>query len=148
MPYIDLVHGADTASIWYETNSALGTVSNFDPAKPTIALLHPMFLCSSWMSYQLHDFRLKSAFNMIAFDHRSSGSSYNKPSPAYDSYVQAADVAYCFQVCPLQVYVQHCLMMDSISVFHQFTSSPLRPCLCAVRYGSFHCTLLSPTFNT
>lgn len=98
MPYVDLIHSEDCASIWYETNTGLGNVNSFDQNKPTIVMLHPMFLSSSWFRYQMDDFRLMSTFNMIAFDTRTSGKSISKSSGLYDTSVQAADLAYCLQV--------------------------------------------------
>ena len=99
MPYIDLLHPSDVVSIWYTTSSRLGTVNSLQPDKPTIVMLHPLYLNSSWMWGQMDDPRLNSAFNMIAFDTRTSGKSMSTPSGMYDTWVQAADLALCFQVC-------------------------------------------------
>jgi len=114
MPYIDLVHSDDCASIWYETNTHLGNVNSFDQNKPTLVMLHPMFLSSPWFRYQMDDFRLMSTFNMIAFDTRTSGKSISKPSPLYDTSVQAADLAYCLQY--LHLSAVHVLAAETLSV--------------------------------
>lgn len=99
MPYIDLLHPFDAVSIWYTASSRLGTVNSLQPDKPTIVMLHPLYLNSSWLWGQMDDPRLNSAFNMIAFDTRTSGKSMSTPSGMYDTWVQAADLALCFQVC-------------------------------------------------
>lgn len=98
MPYIDLLHPSDVVSIWYISSSRLGTVNSLQPDKPTIVMLHPLYLNSSWVWGQMDDPRLNSAFNIIAFDTRTSGKSMSTPSGMYDTWVQAADLALCFQV--------------------------------------------------
>jgi pimeloyl-ACP methyl ester carboxylesterase len=69
------------------------------PDKPTIVMLHPLYLNSSWLWGQMDDPRLNSIYNIIAFDTRTSGKSMSSPSGMYDTWVQAADLALCFQVC-------------------------------------------------
>ena len=98
MPYIDLLHPSDVVSIWYTSSSRLGTVNSLRPDKPTIVMLHPLYLNSSWLWGQMDDPRLNGAFNIIAFDTRTSGKSMSTPSGMYDTWVQAADLALCFQV--------------------------------------------------
>jgi len=98
MPYIDLLHPSDAVSIWYTSSSRLGTVNSLHPDKPTIVMLHPLYLNSSWLWNQMDDPRLNSAYNIIAFDTRTSGKSISSPSGMYDTWVQAADLALCFQV--------------------------------------------------
>jgi hypothetical protein len=98
MPYIDLLHPSDVVSIWYSSSSRLGTVNSLKADKPTIVMLHPLYLNSSWLWGQLDDPRLNGAFNIIAFDTRTSGKSMSAPSGMYDTWVQAADLALCFQV--------------------------------------------------
>ena len=98
MPYVDLFSSNDYATIWYETNSRFGNVGSFDPDKPTIVMLHPVFLDSSWLDSQFNDPRLNSAFNMIAIDMRVCGKSSARPSGLHDSWVDAADLAFVFQV--------------------------------------------------
>jgi pimeloyl-ACP methyl ester carboxylesterase len=98
MPYVDLHSKADYASIYYTTNAPHCYVSGFDAAKPTIVILHPVFLDSTWLHLQLGDSRLNKNYNLIAFDMRSCGKSYCRPSGRHDSWVEAADLAFCFQV--------------------------------------------------
>ncbi|KAI0637711.1 Alpha/Beta hydrolase protein [Trametes polyzona] len=96
MPYVDLVSSDDYAAIWYTTNAPACNVSGFDPDKPTLVMLHPLFLDSSWMHPQLDDPRLNSNFNIIVFDLRTSGKSLYRPTGRYDLWVTAADLAHCF----------------------------------------------------
>lgn len=98
MPYVDLLHPADAVSIWYISSSRLGTVNSLNPEKPTIVMLHPLYLNSSWLWGQMDDPRLNSTYNIVAFDTRTSGKSISTPSGMYDTWVQAADLALCFQV--------------------------------------------------
>ena len=98
MPYIDLLHPSDAVSIWYTSSSRLGTVNSLHPDKPTIVMLHPLYLNSSWLWAQMDDPRLNSSYNIVAFDTRTSGKSMSAPSGMYDTWVQAADLALCFQV--------------------------------------------------
>ncbi|OJT13183.1 hypothetical protein TRAPUB_10274 [Trametes pubescens] len=84
MPFVDLVSSEDYAAIWYTTNAPACNVSGFDPAKPTLVMLHPLFLDSSWMHPQLDDPRLNANFNIIVFDLRTSGKSLYRPSGRYD----------------------------------------------------------------
>ena len=98
MPYVDLLHPSDAVSIWYTSSSRLGTVNSLHPEKPTIVILHPLYLNSSWLWAQMDDPRLNSSYNIIAFDTRTSGKSMSAPSGMYDTWVQAADLALCFQV--------------------------------------------------
>lgn len=141
MPYIDLIHSDDCASIWFETSSNLGNVNSFDPQKPTVAMLHPMFLSSEWFRNQMDDFRLKSAFNMVAFDTRTSGKSVSKPSGLYDASVQAADLAYCLQVRFRHPHPSRApLTSASIYISQLYTSSLPRPYLSIVHYVSHPCT--------
>ncbi|CDO74127.1 hypothetical protein BN946_scf185043.g177 [Trametes cinnabarina] len=96
MPYVDLISSDDYAAIWYNTNSPGANVSGFDPNKPTLVMLHPLFLDSSWTHPQLDDPRLNSNFNIIVFDTRSTGKSLYRPTGRFDLWVTAADLAHCF----------------------------------------------------
>ena len=132
MPYIDLISGDDYASIWYNTNSPAMTVSGFDPSKPTLVMLHPFFLDSTWTHPQLDDHRLNANFNIIVFDTRTTGKSLFRHGGRYDLWVNAADLAHCFYVSAsselwvLVLSVEHVRMdTDSTSTSHQPTS--LRP---------------------
>ncbi|KAJ2924947.1 hypothetical protein H1R20_g12153, partial [Candolleomyces eurysporus] len=71
MPYVDLYSKEDYASIYYVTSSTFGNVGAFDPEKPTIMILHPMFLDTTWLECQFGDPRLYSNYNLIAFDMRT-----------------------------------------------------------------------------
>ncbi|KAH9918146.1 uncharacterized protein B0H18DRAFT_1086887 [Fomitopsis serialis] len=107
MPFVDLVSGDDYASIWYDTNAPNGNVGGFDPAKPTVVLLHPLFLDSSWMFPQMDDHRLHSQFNIIVFDTRMTGKSMSRPTGKFDLWVAAADLAFCFyhlRISPAHIF--------------------------------------------
>ena len=99
MPYVDLVSSDDYVSIWYTTNSRHNSVSTFDPTKPTIILLHPFSLDSSWLEHALGDPRLDEDYNMIAFDLRFSGKTIERPNARLDCWVQAADLSFACEVC-------------------------------------------------
>jgi pimeloyl-ACP methyl ester carboxylesterase len=98
MPYVDIHSTDDYASLYYSTNSPGGNVSGFDPAKPTIIMLPPLFLDSTWLDNQFGDPRLNESFNLIAFDMRVSGRSTCRPNERHDSWVEAADLAHFHQV--------------------------------------------------
>ena len=98
MPYVDLVSSDDYATISYTTNAPAGSVSGFDPDKPTLVMLHPLWLDSSWTTPQLDDPRLNANFNIIVFDTRSTGKSLFRPTGRHDLWVTAADLAHCFYV--------------------------------------------------
>ncbi len=98
MPYVDLVSSDDYAAIWYNTNAPAGTVSGFDPDKPTLVMLHPLFLDSTWTHPQLDDPRLNANFNIVVFDTRTTGKSLFRPTGRHDLWVAAADLAHCFYV--------------------------------------------------
>lgn len=99
MPYVDLHSQPNFASIFYTTNSQFKNVGGFCPNKPTVIILHPLFLDSTWLSLQFADPRLSGPYNLIAFDMRSCGQSSCRLNPRHDSWVDAADLALCFQVC-------------------------------------------------
>ncbi|KAF9649317.1 alpha/beta-hydrolase [Thelephora ganbajun] len=114
MPYIDLLHPSEAVSIWYTSSSRLGTVNSLLPDKPTIVMLHPLYLNSSWLWCQMDDPRLNSSYNIIAFDTRTSGKSMSTPSGMYDTWVQAADLALCFQY--LHLPPVHLVGIETVSV--------------------------------
>lgn len=99
MPYVDLYCSDDYASIYYTTNTPCGNVGGFDAEKPTIIILHPLFLDSTWLDQQFGDPRLNDQYNLVAFDLRTCGRSTCRPSGRHDSWVEAADLALCHQVC-------------------------------------------------
>lgn len=107
MPFVDFVSSDDRVSLWYITNTLQGTVSEFDPRKPTIIMLHPIFLDSTWLNTQMEDPRLNDKFNIIAFDMRSCGRSYCKPSGAHDTWVDAADLAFAHLVRGSRLSLRH-----------------------------------------
>ncbi|KAH9977632.1 alpha/beta-hydrolase [Lactifluus volemus] len=94
MPYVDIAQGNDFASIWYITNSPTGHVSSFDPNKPTLILLHPFFLDTTWLDNQFGDPRLDSDYNLIAFDQRAAGRTLSRPNGKQDAWTDAADLAF------------------------------------------------------
>ncbi|KAH8102211.1 alpha/beta-hydrolase [Cristinia sonorae] len=96
MPYIDFVAKDDYASLWYSTNALCRNVGSFDPAKPTIVMLHPLHVDSTWLFPQLNDPRLSERYNIITFDTRVTGASRSRFSGKYDLYVAAADIAHAF----------------------------------------------------
>ena len=99
MPYVDLHSQPSYASIFYITNSQFNNVGGFCPNKPTVVILHPTFLDSTWLAFQFADPRLSGPYNLIAFDMRSCGQSSCRLDARHDSWVDAADLALCFQVC-------------------------------------------------
>jgi pimeloyl-ACP methyl ester carboxylesterase len=101
MPFVDLVSKDDHVSLWYITNSPLGTIGAFDPSKPTILMLHPFMLDSSWLTMHMQDPRLDTKYNIVAFDMRSCGRSRCRSSGAHDSWVDAADLAMAHSVCAI-----------------------------------------------
>lgn len=98
MPYVDIAQGNDFASLWYTTNSPTGHVSSFNPNKPTIILLHPFFLDSTWLDMQFGDPRLNEEYNLIAFDQRAAGKTLSRPNGKRDSWTDAADLAFACHV--------------------------------------------------
>ncbi|KAJ7667607.1 Alpha/Beta hydrolase protein [Mycena polygramma] len=128
MPFVDLHSAEDFASIYYTTNSFFGNVGGFDPAKPTVCILHPTFLDSSWVSSQFNDPRLDSEFNLIAFDMRVAGKSECRASGRHDSWVDAADLAFCHQALRLAPF--HILAMESISINCALRFAVLFPEMC------------------
>lgn len=96
MPYVDLSSKEDYTSLFYLTNTPNGNVGSFDPAKPTIAMMHPLHMDSSWLYPQLDDPRLRNRYNIIAFDLRVTGRSVYRFNGKYDLWVAAADLAHAF----------------------------------------------------
>jgi hypothetical protein len=92
-------HGADDwISIWYDTSSPNGWTTGFDPAKPTVLLMHPPFLDSSWMHFQAEDARLRGRCNILAYDARAAGQTKHIPTGKHDIWTDAADLALFLQV--------------------------------------------------
>ncbi|KAH8102213.1 alpha/beta-hydrolase [Cristinia sonorae] len=96
MPFVDLIAKDDYTSIWYSTNSPCRNVGGFDPAKPTIVMMHPLHVDSTWLYPQLDDPRLGSKYNVVVFDTRVTGPSTQRFSGKYDLNVAAADIAHAF----------------------------------------------------
>ncbi|KAI9575030.1 hypothetical protein HD554DRAFT_2052000 [Boletus coccyginus] len=114
MPSVQLPSHDDYVSIWYTTNSPYGNVGSFAPEKPTVVILHPLFLDSSWLNKHFDDPRLSSEYNLIAFDQRAQGRSRCRPSALHDCYVDAADLASAIQA--LFLPPAHFLAFECISV--------------------------------
>ncbi|KAF4619957.1 hypothetical protein D9613_005443 [Agrocybe pediades] len=114
MPFVDFHSGTDYASIHYTTNTQHHNVGGFDRNKPTLVILHPMFLDINWVNAQLGDSRLDKTYNIIAFDSRSSGKSICRPNARHDSWVDAADLGICFQL--LHLPPSHLLCLESNSI--------------------------------
>ncbi len=98
MPFVDFVSRDDRVSLWYITNTPYYTVGSFDPEKPTIIMLHPLFLDSSWLGSHIEDPRLSGKYNIVAFDMRACGKSSSRSTGAHDSWVDAADLAFAHLV--------------------------------------------------
>ncbi|KAI9448565.1 alpha/beta-hydrolase [Lactarius indigo] len=128
MPYVDLVSRDDYVSIWYTTNSRHNCVSTFDPTKPTIILLHPFSLDSSWLGHALGNPRLNEDYNMIAFDLRFSGKTIERPNARLDCWVQAADLAFACEA--LHVSHAHLWAEETISVNIALRFAMLFPEMC------------------
>ncbi|KAJ7265844.1 Alpha/Beta hydrolase protein [Mycena haematopus] len=128
MPFVDLQSADDFASIYYTTNSFFGNVGGFDPEKPTVCILHPTFLDSTWLHQQFNDPRLDSEFNLIAFDMRVAGKSECRHSGKHDSWVDAADLAFCAQALRLAPF--HILAMESTSINCALRFAALFPEMC------------------
>ncbi|KAF5363858.1 hypothetical protein D9756_000594 [Leucocoprinus leucothites] len=128
MPFVDLHSTDDFASVYYQTNSQFGNVRGFDPEKPTVLILHPMFFDTDWLNYHWGDPRLYKNFNLIAFDMRCSGRTVCRPSPRHDTWVEAADVALCH--LKLRLPPCHVLALEPTSVCVALRFAVLFPELC------------------
>lgn len=144
MPFVQLPSHDDYVSIWYITNSAYGNVGSFDPEKPTVVVLHPLFLDSSWLTKHFDDPRLSSEYNLIAFDQRTQGRSRCRPSALHDVSVDAADLAATIQVrlvherpCPFHTNFmnRHFVYLLLISLLSSVYPSILS-------YGSLRCAYI------
>jgi hypothetical protein len=143
MPYVDLFSTNDYASIWYRTNSRFGNVGSFEPDKPTIVILHPLFLDSTWLDSHFGDPRLNSAFNIIAFDMRVCGKSFCQPSGFHDSWVEAADLAFLYHVRLIHVLFAYLTQPNRHYIYHQLTSWLLRASQRTAQFGSRLCVSTS-----
>ncbi|KAI0356681.1 alpha/beta-hydrolase [Trametes cingulata] len=135
MPYVDLVSSDDYAAIWYTTNAPAGNVSGFDPEKPTLIMLHPLFLDSTWLHPQLDDPRLNSNFNIVVFDLRTTGKSLYRPSGRYDLWVTAADLAHCFyhlRLSPAHIFAPELFSYTALRFAALFPELCLSLTLCNV----------------
>lgn len=140
MPYVDIHSTGDYASIYYTTNSPYGNVSGFDPDKPTLIILHPMFLDSSWLEHQFGDPRLDPHYNIIAFDMRTAGKSTCRNSGRHDSWVDAADLAICHQ--KLNLPPCHIFALEALAVTCALRFALLFPEMCL---SLALCNVPSPT---
>ncbi|KAG8907819.1 hypothetical protein FRB99_001992 [Tulasnella sp. 403] len=91
MPFLDLPK--DKISIWYTTNLKGDSIANLDRSKPTILILHGMFLNTRFLAPQFNDPRLNDNFNLIAYDSLSCGKTKNPVSPSHDLWCDAALIA-------------------------------------------------------
>ncbi|KAJ3566960.1 hypothetical protein NP233_g6666 [Leucocoprinus birnbaumii] len=128
MPFVDLHSTDDFASIYYQTNSQFGNVGGFDPEKPTVLILHPMFFDTQWLDYHWGDPRLYKNFNLIALDMRCSGKTVCRSSPRHDTWVEAADVALCH--LKLRLPPCHVLALEPTAVCVALRFAVLFPELC------------------
>ncbi|KAJ7672870.1 Alpha/Beta hydrolase protein [Mycena rosella] len=128
MPFVDLQSEDDYASIHYITNSPFANVGSFDPEKPTVCILHPTFLDSSWVHAQFNDPRLDAEYNLIAFDMRVAGKSHARHSGKHDSWVDAADLAFCHQA--LALAPMHILALETNSINCALRFAVLFPEMC------------------
>ncbi|KAI0786446.1 alpha/beta-hydrolase [Abortiporus biennis] len=107
MPFVDLLSNDDYVSLWFYTNTPYCNVGSFNPERPTIVMLHPLHLDSSWMYPQFDDPRLNNRYNLIAFDTRLTGKSRSKLTGKCDLWVHAADLAHAFyhlQLPPAHIF--------------------------------------------
>ncbi|KAJ7934783.1 hypothetical protein B0H13DRAFT_1572558, partial [Mycena leptocephala] len=72
--------------------------------------------------------KLGCNFNLIAFDMRVAGKSVCSPSGKHDSWVDAADLAFCHQA--LKLAPMHVLVFDAISMECALRFAVLFPDLC------------------
>ncbi|TRM68532.1 alpha/beta-hydrolase [Schizophyllum amplum] len=128
MPFVDLHSADDYARIHYTTNTLFNNVGGFDPEKPTVVILHPNFLDSTWLHNQFSDQRLDNGYNLIAFDMRVCGRSLARPSGRHDSWTDAADLAFCHSILGLAPW--HMLALEGISVNCALRFAALFPELC------------------
>ncbi|KAJ3935639.1 MAG: Alpha/Beta hydrolase protein [Lentinula lateritia] len=128
MPFVDIYSKDDFASIFYITNTEYDCVGGFDPEKPTILMLHPTTLDSSWLTEQFSDPRLGSNFNLIAFDMRVCGQSTCRANGKHDLWVEAADIAMCCQ--ELHLPPCHIFACETLAVNSALRFAILFPELC------------------
>lgn len=126
--FLSKLNDLNYASIFYTTNSTFHNVGGFDPDKPTVVILHPLFLDSTWLGLQFGDPRLTRPYNLIAFDMRSCGQSSCSLNARHDSWVDAADLALCFQ--RLHLPPSHILALEAISVNCALRFAVLFPEMC------------------
>ncbi|KAG8935095.1 hypothetical protein FRC02_008667 [Tulasnella sp. 418] len=94
MPYLESKELAkDKIQLWYTTNLRNDNIAYLDRSKPTIILLHGMFLDTRFLAPQMADPRLKNAFNLIAFDSLSCGKTKNPVHSGRDLWCDAALLA-------------------------------------------------------
>lgn len=94
MPFLDL--SKDKISIWYITNLKNDNIANLDRSKPTILMIHGMFLNTRFLAPQFNDPRLSDNFNLVAYDMLSCGKTKNPVMPQHDLW---CDAALIHQIC-------------------------------------------------
>ncbi|KAF7301588.1 hypothetical protein MIND_00724300 [Mycena indigotica] len=129
MPFVDIISDDDYASLYYITNTPFCNVGGFDPEKPTVCILPPTFLDSSWLDAQLDDPRLDSEYNIIAFDlPRCSGKSECRPNGRHDNWTDAADLAFAARALALPP--MHILAFEGIGTNAALRFATLFPEMC------------------
>ena len=114
------------------TNTPYWNVGSFDPEKPTIVMLPPLHLDSTWLFPQLDDPRLHMNYNIIAFDNRLSGQSRCRLTGKDDFWVQAADIAHAFhhlQLPPAHIFASE--VFAYVALRFAALYAPIIMCSCA-----------------
>lgn len=135
MPFVDIPAKDDFVSLWYYTNTYNHNVGIFDPSRPTLVLLHPTGLDSSWMQPQAEDPRLRNHYNMIMFDTRITGKSRCRYSGKHDLWVTAADLAHAFyhlRLPPAHIFAPDLYSMAALRFAALFPELCLSLTLCNV----------------
>ncbi|KAI0079731.1 alpha/beta-hydrolase, partial [Panus rudis PR-1116 ss-1] len=135
MPYVDFKTSLDYASLWYSTNAPYCNVGSFNPDRPTIVILHPFTLDSTWCYPQIDDPRINAEFNVITFDTRITGKSACKFNTKYDLWVAAADLAHAFyHLClpPAHIFASEVFVYVALRLSVLFPDLCLSLTLCNV----------------
>lgn len=89
MPFVAIAE--DGIELSYRTNFPDDDVTRLDPNLPTILLLHPLFLDSTFVEPQFAHFR--AGYNLIAFDQVSAGQTRAPLDYTRDAWADAALLA-------------------------------------------------------
>ncbi|KIJ25199.1 hypothetical protein M422DRAFT_193778 [Sphaerobolus stellatus SS14] len=111
----------------YIINTSDNDVAKFDYSKSTILFMHPTALDVTWLSDYFEDPRLTDNYNLIAFDQRNSGKTQTPYSGKFsymhtkrDSYVEAADLGYAFELLQLPPVHIFAAQVNSIYIAIRF----------------------------